>query len=188
MLTLPNILTLLRILLIPCFVVCFYLPFPRAATVAAAIFGIAALTDWLDGYLARRLDQGSPFGAFLDPVADKLMVAVVMVVLLQARPELWLALPVAVIIGREITVSALREWMAEVGARRKVAVSWLGKLKTTLQMIALVTMVLGHDELAPAWISPTGVVMLYAAMVLTLWSMFDYLRLAWPDLSRTEDD
>ena len=184
MLTLPNILTLLRILLIPCFVVCFHLPFPRAATAAAAIFGVAAVTDWLDGYLARRLNQGSPFGAFLDPVADKLMVAVVLVVLLQARPELWLALPVAVIIGREITVSALREWMAEVGARRKVAVSWLGKLKTTLQMIALVMLLLAHDTLAPPWLSQLGVVMLYTATVLTLWSMFDYLRLAWPDLQK----
>ncbi len=180
--TLPNILTLFRIALIPCFVVSFYLPSRHAEIVAAAIFGIAALTDWLDGYLARRLDQHSQLGAFLDPVADKLMVAVVLIVLLQRQPELWLALPVAVIIGREITVSALREWMAEIGARGKVAVSWLGKIKTALQMTALGLMVLGHADGAPAWFGQLGVIMLYAATIMTLWSMLAYLRLAWPDL------
>ncbi|MGE0486918.1 MAG: CDP-diacylglycerol--glycerol-3-phosphate 3-phosphatidyltransferase [Gammaproteobacteria bacterium] len=185
MLNLPNILTLLRIVLIPCFVVCFYLPFEGAAVTAAAVFGLAAITDWLDGYLARRLGQTSPFGAFLDPVADKLMVAVVLVVLLQVRPALWLALPVAIIIGREITVSALREWMAEVGARRKVAVSWLGKWKTALQMVALVLLVLSHAPGAPEWVLWTGAALLYAGTVMTLWSMCDYLRLAWPELAGT---
>ncbi len=182
MLTLPNLLTLLRIAMIPCFVVVFYLPWRHAAVSAAAIFGAAALTDWLDGYLARRLDQSSALGAFLDPVADKLMVAVVLVVLLQARPALWLALPAAVIIGREITVSALREWMAEIGARRKVAVSWLGKVKTTLQMIALVLLILAAAPAAPAPLALLGAALLYLATVLTLWSMIAYLRLAWPDL------
>lgn len=182
MMTLPNILTLLRIAMIPCFVACFYLPFRFSELIAAGVFTFAALTDWLDGYLARRLDQSSRFGAFLDPVADKLMVAVVLIVLLQARPELWLAVPVAVIIGREITVSALREWMAEIGARRKVAVSWLGKAKTTLQMIALIFLIVSSDAEAAPWLTLGGAVMLYAATVITLWSMFDYLRLAWPDL------
>lgn len=182
--TLPNILTLLRIALIPCFVLCFYLPFSNAKIVAAGIFVIAAATDWLDGYLARRLNQSSRLGAFLDPVADKLMVAVVLIVLLQSQPELWLALPVAVIIGREITVSALREWMAEIGARGKVAVSWLGKLKTVLQMVALGLLILGDAAIAPAWLSAAGVLLLYAAMIMTLWSMMAYLRLAWPDLTK----
>ncbi|MGR8921708.1 MAG: CDP-diacylglycerol--glycerol-3-phosphate 3-phosphatidyltransferase [Gammaproteobacteria bacterium] len=182
MLTVPNILTLFRIALIPCFVVSFYLPVDHARIGAAALFALAAMTDWLDGYLARRLGQSSKLGAFLDPVADKLMVAVVLVVLLQARPALWLALPVAVIIGREITVSALREWMAEIGARRKVAVSWLGKIKTALQMIALVALIVASAPGTPAAIGQAGVVLLYAATVMTLWSMLDYLRLAWPDL------
>ncbi|MEQ8232952.1 MAG: CDP-diacylglycerol--glycerol-3-phosphate 3-phosphatidyltransferase [Gammaproteobacteria bacterium] len=180
--TLPNILTLFRMIMIPCFVVCFHLPIHRAELIAAAVFGLAALTDWLDGYLARRLGQSSKFGAFLDPVADKLMVAVVLIVLLQARPALWLALPVAVIIGREITVSALREWMAEIGARRKVAVSWLGKVKTTLQMIALVLLVIGSASAPTWWLNALGIALLYVATVITLWSMLDYLRLAWPDL------
>ena len=185
MLTVPNILTLFRIVLIPCFVICFYLPLPQAEIIAAGIFAIAAGTDWLDGYLARRLDQSSELGAFLDPVADKLMVAVVLVMLLQARPEVWLALPVAVIIGREITVSALREWMAEIGARGKVAVSWSGKVKTALQMIALILMILGNAADLPVWIGFLGIALLYVATFMTLWSMAVYLRLAWPDLRRS---
>jgi CDP-diacylglycerol--glycerol-3-phosphate 3-phosphatidyltransferase/cardiolipin synthase len=128
----PNILTLLRIFLIPVFVVVFYLPVPWARPLCALIFTVAALTDWLDGYLARRWGQTSPLGAFLDPVADKLMVAIALVLLVQAEATVLFALPAAVIIGREITVSALREWMAEVGARAKVAVSMTGKVKTAL--------------------------------------------------------
>lgn len=181
--TLPNILTLLRIALIPCFVLCFYLPDVRAELLAAVVFTVAAITDWLDGYLARRLDQSSQLGAFLDPVADKLMVAVVLVVLLQANPEIWLALPAAVIIGREITVSALREWMAGIGARGTVAVSWLGKVKTASQMISLILLTIASGTLGPAWLGFVGTALLYAATVLTLWSMIDYLRLAWPELS-----
>ena len=182
MMTLPNILTLARMLLIPFFVAAFYLPFRRAHLFAAGLFVLAAITDWLDGYLARRLNQTSKLGAFLDPVADKLMVVVVMVVLLEARPSLWLAAPVAVIIGRENAVSALREWMAEIGARRKVAVSMLGKIKTTLQMIALAVMIVGAGPDIPGYLYGLGVVMLYVAAIMTLWSMFAYLSLAWPDL------
>ncbi len=185
MLTLPNILTLVRIALIPCFAVCYHLPFARAPIAAAAVFGIAALTDWADGFLARRLNQTSRFGAFLDPVADKLMVVVVLVILLQAQPSLWLALPVAVIIGREIAVSALREWMAEIGARKKVAVSSLGKVKTVLQMSALVLLIIGAADEAPVWFYWVGMAMLYVAMVMTLWTMVVYLVLAWPDLSES---
>ena len=133
----PNTLTLLRIAAIPVFVVVFYLPTRWAGAATAAIFCLAALTDWLDGYLARHLGQTSAFGAFLDPVADKLMVTVALVLLVQADPTPWLAIPAAIIIGREITISALREWMAEIGERKSVAVSFLGKFKTSAQMLSL---------------------------------------------------
>ena len=179
----PNTITVLRIGLIPCYAVIFYLPFSWARIVAALIFSVAALTDWLDGYLARRLNQTSKLGEFLDPVADKLMVVVVLVVLLEAHPTIWLALPVAVIIGREIAVSALREWMAELGARSRVAVSYLGKIKTTAQMIAIILLMI-HDPVGPIPSHHAGMVLLYVSMFLTLWSMVDYLRSAWPELSR----
>jgi CDP-diacylglycerol--glycerol-3-phosphate 3-phosphatidyltransferase/cardiolipin synthase len=179
---LPNILTLLRIALIPVFVVVFYIEAWWTPYAAAAVFGIAALTDWLDGYLARRWAQTSPLGAFLDPVADKLMVAVALVVLMQADPRILLALPVMVIIGREITVSALREWMAEVGARATVAVSQLGKIKTTVQMISITLLIL-RDSLLGFWVYPLGLALLYIAAILTLWSMVVYLIAAWPSLS-----
>jgi len=179
---LPNLLTMLRIGLIPVFVVTFYIDSPWAPYATGAVFGAAALTDLLDGYLARRWGQTSPLGAFLDPVADKLMVAVALVVLLQADPRVLVALPVMVIIGREITVSALREWMAEIGARAAVAVSALGKVKTTAQMISIVLMIL-RDTLFGPWLYGLGVVLLYAAAILTLWSMALYLVAAWPSLS-----
>jgi CDP-diacylglycerol--glycerol-3-phosphate 3-phosphatidyltransferase len=178
----PNILTILRILLIPVFVVVFYADAPWAPYVAAAVFGAAALTDWLDGYLARRWNQTSPLGAFLDPVADKLMVAVALVLLVQYDPRTLVALPAMVIVGREITVSALREWMAEVGARAKVAVSMIGKIKTTAQMISIVLMILRDTVFGP-WVYGLGVLLLYVAAVLTLWSMVLYMRAAWPSLS-----
>ncbi|NCC26902.1 MAG: CDP-diacylglycerol--glycerol-3-phosphate 3-phosphatidyltransferase [Gammaproteobacteria bacterium] len=182
----PNILTMLRIVLIPVFVVVFYMDAPWAPYVAAAVFGVAALTDWLDGYLARLWEQTSPLGAFLDPVADKLMVAVALVLLVQYDPRTLLALPAMVIIGREITVSALREWMAEIGARAKVAVSMTGKIKTTAQMISIVLMIL-HDTVFGPWVYGFGVVLLYVAAVLTLWSMVLYLHAAWPSLSGQVD-
>jgi len=177
----PNTLTVMRLALIPIFVAVFCLPFNSSHILTAFIFALAALTDWLDGYLARRLGQTSGLGAFLDPVADKLMVAIVLVFLLQQDPTIWLALPAAVIIGREITVSALREWMAGLGSRTKVAVSYLGKLKTTAQMVALV-LLLYRD---PVWDIPVytiGFILLYVAAGLTLWSMGEYLWLAWPEL------
>jgi CDP-diacylglycerol--glycerol-3-phosphate 3-phosphatidyltransferase/cardiolipin synthase len=178
----PNILTILRILLIPVFVIVFYADAPWAPYLAAAVFGAAALTDWLDGYLARLWNQTSPLGAFLDPVADKLMVAVALVLLVQYDPRTLVALPAMVIIGREITVSALREWMAEVGARAKVAVSMIGKIKTTAQMISIVLMILRDTVFGP-WVYGLGVLLLYVAAVLTLWSMVLYMRSAWPSLS-----
>lgn len=182
----PNILTLLRIGLIPVFVVVFYLPYHWAHIATAAIFGLAAVTDWLDGYLARRLRQTSVFGAFLDPVADKLMVAVALVLLVDANPVgmhgAALALPAAVIIGREIAISALREWMAEIGERAKVAVSIIGKIKTTAQMIALL-LLLYREPIGGMPTTLVGLLALYIAAGLTLWSMIIYLRAAWPLLT-----
>ncbi len=175
----PNILTLLRIVLIPVFVVVYYLPFAWAAYASALIFGCAAVTDWFDGYLARRLQQTSPFGAFLDPVADKLMVAAALVVLVETFAEPWVTVPAIIIIGREIVISALREWMAELGKRASVAVSMIGKVKTTLQMLAIVVMLAFPPLSLLSWI---GVVALYGASLLTLWSMMVYLNAAWPHL------
>ena len=177
--TIPNILTLFRIILIPVLVVVFYLRGEWSYQISAAIFGIAALTDLLDGYLARRLNQSSPFGAFLDPVADKLMVAVALVLLVQDNPSLWFAVPAAIIIGREIAISALREWMAEIGARTKVAVSIIGKLKTTIQMVAIL-LLLYKVPVGDFSTHTVGLVLLYIAAVLTLWSMVVYLHAAWP--------
>ena len=159
----------------------FYLPFESNNIVACGIFIIAAVTDMLDGYLARKLEQISQLGAFLDPVADKLMIAVVLVLLVQQTPEIYLALPAAVIIGREITVSALREWMAEIGARSKVAVSIWGKIKTIAQMVALGFLIF-REPLLGLPVYQIGLVLLYIAAVLTLISMFQYILAAWPKL------
>ncbi|RUR57665.1 CDP-diacylglycerol--glycerol-3-phosphate 3-phosphatidyltransferase [Vreelandella populi] len=178
----PNLLTLARVAFIPLLVVLFYLPYNWSMPLAAALFALASVTDWLDGYLARRWNQSTPFGAFLDPVADKLMVAVALALLIERYDTLVLTLPALVIIGREIVISALREWMAEMGKRGLVAVSWIGKLKTTLQMIALLILL----ALPPTHeIALLGVVVLYAAAALTLWSMIQYLKAAWPHLSRS---
>jgi CDP-diacylglycerol--glycerol-3-phosphate 3-phosphatidyltransferase len=179
---LPNALTWFRIVLIPIFVVVFWLPYEWARPLTGWIFALASVTDWLDGFLARRLEQTSAFGAFLDPVADKLVVVVALIMLVQAIPEWWFVIPAAVIIGREIAISALREWMAEIGERAKVAVSVIGKIKTTAQMIALLLLL--YRE--PLWGLPTreiGVVLLYLSAILTLWSMAIYLKAAWPLLS-----
>ncbi len=183
---LPNLLTLLRIVLIPVMAVVFYLPWRWTHLVAAALFTLAALTDWLDGYLARRLGQTSALGAFLDPVADKLMVVVALVLLLQRDPTVWLALPAAVIIGREIAVSALREWMAELGARRKVAVSLIGKYKTAAQMVAIIFM-LYREPIAGVPVYNVGFALLYVAAALTIWSMSVYLVAAWPRLKAANE-
>ena len=178
---LPNLLTLLRIVLIPVFVVCFFLPTGWARDVATAVFVLAALTDWLDGYLARRLQLVSALGAFLDPVADKLMVATALVLLVQADPRMSTAVAAAVIIGREIAISALREWMAEIGSRTKVAVSMTGKFKTAAQMVAI-SLLLYRDDLFGLPVYSIGLILLYIAVALTLWSMLLYLRAAWPSL------
>lgn len=177
----PNILTLLRIVLIPVFVLTYYLPYSWSLMAAGGVFALAAITDWFDGYLARKLNQSSPFGAFLDPVADKLMVAIALTVLVESYANPWITLPAVVIIGREIVISALREWMAEVGKRASVAVSYIGKLKTTLQMLAIFLMTITVPYSGN--ISWVGVGALYLASILTLWSMYQYLRAAWPALS-----
>lgn len=181
----PTALTLLRIALIPVFVSVFYLPFTWVHILTTAVFALAAITDWLDGYLARRWHQTSAFGAFLDPVADKLIVVVVLVLLTQAHPTPWMAIPVAIIIGREITISALREWMAELGQRTQVSVSKIGKIKTTAQMTALL-MLLYREPLLNLPIFQIGYFLLYVAAILTLWSMFIYLKVAWPVLLKRE--
>lgn len=180
-LNLPTLLTLLRIALIPVFIGVFFLPFPGANLLCSALFGLAALTDWLDGYLARRLGQTSPFGAFLDPVADKLMVAAALVLLVQAIPTPLMAVAAAIIIGREIAISALREWMAQLGKQGRVAVSMTGKIKTTAQMIA-VLLLLYREPLGFFPTLEVGLGLLVVAAGLTLWSMFHYLVAAWSAL------
>ncbi len=178
-LNLPNLLTLLRIAIIPVFVLVFFVPWRWSHFACTALFAAAALTDWLDGFLARRWNQTSQFGAFLDPVADKLMVASALVLLAQTHPTAWFAASAIVIVGREIAISALREWMANVGERKRVAVSMIGKVKTTLQMIALLLLIY-REPLLGIDTDRVGSIMLVAAAVLTLWSMVLYLKAAWP--------
>ena len=179
-LSLPNILTWGRILLIPLLIVVFYIPDGMLASsgknlTAALIFTLAAITDWLDGYLARRFNQTTRFGAFLDPVADKLMVTTALVILVWLdRVGIFVA---AIIIGRELAISALREWMAIIGESRGVAVSYIGKLKTGAQMIAIILLFLFE----PIYFIPTyilGTILVYIAVVLTVWSMFYYIKKA----------
>jgi CDP-diacylglycerol---glycerol-3-phosphate 3-phosphatidyltransferase len=188
-LNIPNILTLARIALIPVFLLVAYWPLMIGGAdpthgalrhlILTAIFVIAAVTDWFDGYLARTLNQTSAFGRFLDPVADKLMVAAALIVLVQWQPSISMAFAAIVIISREITVSALREWMAELGARTSVAVSTVGKYKTAFQMIAITVFLLNWQPL-----ESLAYVLLYTAVLLTLWSMFIYLKAAWPYLKQ----
>ncbi|MFC4727566.1 CDP-diacylglycerol--glycerol-3-phosphate 3-phosphatidyltransferase [Coralloluteibacterium thermophilus] len=178
-LTIPNILTLFRIVLIPVLVIGFYLPYMWSNFLAAFIFAVCAITDWADGWIARRYGMYSAFGAFLDPVADKLAVAVALFIVVQSHPTVWLALLSAVIVGREITISALREWMAEVGQRRQVKVATVGKVKTVVQMLAIVFLVY-RDDVFGLPIFTIGEWLLAVAAALTLWSGLAYLRAAWP--------
>lgn len=181
--TLPNVLTWGRIVMIPVLGLIFLLPYPWSNAIAAAIFALAAATDWLDGYLARRWNQTSAFGAFLDPVADKLIVAVALIAVVTAHPQASVAVPAAVIIGREIAVSALREWMAELGLRASVAVGVVGKFKTTAQMVAIILMLHGGAVLGLNTFV-IGLWLLYFAAVLTLYSMMLYLHAAWRAVDR----
>ncbi|QJD30172.1 CDP-diacylglycerol--glycerol-3-phosphate 3-phosphatidyltransferase [Methylococcus geothermalis] len=176
---LPTYLTLLRIALIPILAVLFYVPWGAAHIACGVIFALAAATDWLDGYLARRMGLTTRFGAFLDPVADKLMVAVALVLIVQADPQPLIAVASAIIIGREITIASLREWMAEIGQRKRVEVSSLGKWKTTFQMLAITLLLLGLDT-PQRTMKATGQWLLVVSAVLTLWSMIIYLQAAMP--------
>jgi CDP-diacylglycerol--glycerol-3-phosphate 3-phosphatidyltransferase/cardiolipin synthase len=178
-LNLAILLTLFRIAAIPAVVICFYSPLPNARPIAAILFGIAAVTDFIDGWVARRFGQTSRFGEFLDPVADKLMVAIVLVMLVQAQSHWFEDIIAMIIIGREITISALREWMATIGERANVQVSFSGKVKTTLQMFGIAFMVYQND-LFGIPIYTVGFVLLVAAAIMTIWSMFFYLKAAWP--------
>ncbi|MGY6555065.1 MAG: CDP-diacylglycerol--glycerol-3-phosphate 3-phosphatidyltransferase [Wenzhouxiangella sp.] len=184
-LTIPTILTLLRIVLIPVLIVVFYLPVEWAHIAALMVFTVAAVTDWLDGWIARRYGMMSAFGAFLDPVADKLMVTVALLLIVQRNPEIWIAIPAAIIIGREITVSALREWMAELGEGARVRVAWTGKVKTILQMVAI-GFLLFRESLLGLPVLMIGKGLLLAAAVLTIISMITYLRAAWPAVRRQQ--
>ena len=178
----PNTLTWLRILMIPGIIMLFYvLPSPWADPAACAAFALAGITDSLDGYYARKLGQTSRLGAFLDPVADKLIVAAALVLIVSRDPRWYVAIAAIVIIGREIAVSALREWMAEIGARSKIKVSVLGKYKTIMQIVGL-SFLLYRENLFGIPVYQLGLVLTAVAVVLTLWSMIAYLRLAWPEL------
>ena len=177
--TIPTSITLFRIGLIPLFVLVFYLPFAWSNIVAAVIFGVASITDWIDGYLARVLKQESPFGAFLDPVADKLMVVVAIVLLVGAHPSIYVVLPSIIIVAREISISALREWMAGLGNSATVQVSFVGKAKTATQLISLLLMIYSES----IFDLPTfeiGLFCYYLAAILTIYSMVIYLKAAWP--------
>lgn len=183
--TLPTAVTLFRIALIPLFVIVFYLPFSWANVAATSIFAIASLSDWVDGYLARSMQLESSFGAFLDPVADKLMVVVIIVLLVEAHPSIYMTLPSIVIVAREISISALREWMAQLGSSATVKVSFVGKAKTVSQMFALGFMIFSEPFMG----LPTfefGLVIYYIAATLTIASMVIYLRAAWPVISGRE--
>ena len=185
---LPNALTWLRILMIPAIFALFYLlPYPYADPAACAAFALAGITDTLDGYYARKLGQTSRLGAFLDPVADKLMVAVTLFLLVESHrggwPGILMAVTAAIIVGREISVSALREWMAEIGMRATVKVAFIGKLKTVMQMVALVVLIVQHEKSAEALrLYHIGEALLVIAGILTIWSGVYYLRAAWPSL------
>lgn len=177
----PNMLTISRLSLIPIFMIVFYIPCSWHYPAAACVFAVACFTDWLDGYLARKLNQESAFGEFLDPVADKLIVAVALVLLVQSHSTALLAIPAAIIVSREIVISALREWMAEFGKRANVNVSFLGKLKTFSQMSAIVLLLCQPPVLSNKIIQ-LGYLLLYLAAILTIWSMLIYLKAAWSDL------
>ena len=181
---LANTLTLIRIAAIPVVMYCFYSPMDFARPIAGIVFGLAAVTDMLDGYAARKLEQTSKFGEFLDPVADKLMVTILMVLLVQGDPRITVTLIAVIIIGREITVSALREWMAGIGARAYVAVRWSGKVKTVLQMFGIGFMVY-ENPLFGMQTYNVGYVLLLISTGMTLYSMIDYLRAAWPSIQRS---
>jgi CDP-diacylglycerol--glycerol-3-phosphate 3-phosphatidyltransferase len=184
--TIPNIITFTRIMLVPVFVIIFYLPNQWSYIWAAILFAAAGATDWFDGFLARKMNQETKLGAFLDPVADKLMVVTAIVLLVGVHANAWLAVPSLVIVGREVTVSALREWMAEIGERANVAVSSIGKVKTTVQIISI-AILLAHKPDFNDPLVVTGYVLFYVATALTLWSMIMYIKAALPFLISADE-
>ena len=185
--TIPNIITLIRVLLIPVFVVVYFLEWKWAHQTAAFIFWLAAITDWFDGYLARKLKQSTAFGAFLDPVADKLIVATALLLITHTYASVWVTIPAILLLAREVYVSALREWMGQQGLQDSVKVSFMGKAKTTAQMLALIGL-LSELEIFMGitiyWVT-LGYVLLYFSAVLSLWSMVTYTLAAWPALSNS---
>ncbi|CUA82717.1 CDP-diacylglycerol--glycerol-3-phosphate 3-phosphatidyltransferase [Pseudidiomarina woesei] len=178
----PNILTIFRIALIPVFLIIYYQPWPDANFWAAFVYLIAGITDALDGWVARKFNQFTKFGAFLDPVADKVMVAASLVVIVEDYASWWISIPALVIISRELVISALREWMAQIGRQEQVKVSNIGKYKTIAQMVAIGGLIWE----ANTFIVVTATIILYIAFVLTVWSMVEYLRAAWSDLSQVD--
>jgi CDP-diacylglycerol--glycerol-3-phosphate 3-phosphatidyltransferase/cardiolipin synthase len=188
-LNLPLYLTLARVAVIPIVAGLFYVNGDNSVAArhwATVLFAAASITDWFDGYLARKWNQTTRFGAFLDPVADKLLVAIVLVLLVQDDPTRLLAGAAAVIIGREITISALREWLAEMGERTTVAVSWIGKVKTGFQMTAIGFLTWRTDTWFLAHVYEIGLLLLVIAAILTVWSMVVYLRAAWPIILKAD--
>lgn len=181
--TIPTWLTLFRILTIPMMVVAFYWDHPGNHFIAAMIFTVGGLTDWLDGWIARRFNMGSAFGAFLDPVADKLSVAITLFIVVQYHPTVYMAMLAAIIVGREITISSLREWMAQMGAHGLVKVAGLGKIKTIFQLVALGCLIY-QENIFGLPIFLIGQWLLTIAAILTLWSGWDYLRAAWPSMQK----
>ena len=182
--TVPNIITLFRVILIPVFVTVYFLDWRWAHEAGAFIFWLAAITDWFDGYLARKLQQSTPFGAFLDPVADKLIVGAALLMITHSYANLWITLPSIALLVREIYVSALREWMGQNGGREAVKVSFIGKAKTTAQMLALIGLLSGLETFMGFtiyWVT-LGYILLYIAALLSLWSMLVYTKAAWPHL------
>lgn len=171
-LNIPTYLTLFRVALIPLFIVAFYLPIQYSAEITTLIFFIASITDWFDGFLARKLNQTTRLGAFLDPVADKVLVAIALVSVVEYYHTWWITIPAGIMIAREIIISALREWMAELGERASVAVSIWGKVKTTAQMLALGGLLWRQAT----WMEYTAFALLYIAAILTIWSMLQYLK------------
>ena len=183
--TLATFFTILRVLAIPVFIAIYYSSIPFSHLIASAIFILACITDWLDGYLARKMNQCSKFGAFLDPVADKLLVPVSLVMLAANYTSPWFVAPAAIMVAREILISALREWMSGQNQRHTVAVGYIGKVKTTTQMLAIIVLLAaGPGTGLYVWLVMLGYVLIYIAAILTLWSMFGYLKNAWPMLRR----
>ena len=177
---LPNKITLIRILMIPIFIIVYYLPLEWNHIISAIIFAVAALTDWVDGFIARKYDMVTKFGEFLDPLADKLIVVAALALLLEVYATPWFAIPAILIIGRELVISGLREWMAKIGLSNKVKVSMIGKVKTWVQMIAIAVLLIASNEYL--FFTSLGFILIYAAAFMSVWSMIHYLKQAWPQL------